>query len=108
MVYLYCKTYCYLYSLNIDVDKYLDLVSLEQTGDMSDLADKELRYYITKGLSNINNRFIKETLKKKNKQKEPSSRDLSFSIISILNNVTIIRTIKEKEFLFEAFINETD
>ena len=108
MVYLYCKTYCYLYSLNIDVDKYLDLVSLGQTGDMSDLADKELRYYITKGLSNINNRFIKETLKKKNKPEEPSSRDLSFSIISMVNSVTRVGTIKEKELLFEAFINDSE
>ena len=108
MTYLYCKTYCYLYDINVDVDKYLDLVSLGQTGDMSDLADKELRYYITKGLSNINNRFIKETLKKKNKPEEPSSRDLSFSIISMVNSVTRVGTIKEKELLFEAFINDSD
>ena len=108
MVYLYCKTYCYLYDINVDVDKYLDLVSLGQTGDMSDLADKELRYYITKGLSNINNRFIKETLKKKNKPEKPSSRDLSFSIISMVNSVTRVGTIKEKELLFEAFINDSE
>src|SRR5699024_9684901 len=40
MAYLYCKTYCYLYDINVNVDKYLDLVSLGQTGDMSDLADR--------------------------------------------------------------------
>lgn len=107
MVYLYCKTYCYLHNLNTDVDKYLDLVSLGQTGDMSDLADKELRYYVTKGLSNINNQFIKDTLKKKGKPEEPSSRDLSFSIISMVNSVTRVGTSEEKKILFEAFINDS-
>ena len=108
MTYLYCKSYSELNNLNIDVDKYLDLVSLGQTGDMSDLADKELRYYVTKGLSNINNQFIKDTLLKKGKPLQPSSRDLSFSIISMVNSVTRVGTPDEKKTLFEAFINQSE
>ena len=60
MVYIFLKYVNFLENLNLDIDKYLDLVALGAIGDVSNVADKEIRYYVTKGLNNITNPFIKE------------------------------------------------
>src|SRR5699024_9073308 len=57
MVYIFLKYVNFLENLDLDIDKYLDLVALGAVGDVSNVADKEIRYYVTKGLNNITNPF---------------------------------------------------
>lgn len=101
MVYLFCKIYCNEFLSRDVVDKYLDLVALGQTGDVSDISDPEIRYLAYTGVRNVNNPFIKAVMERKGIE-NPTTRDWSFSIISMINAVTRIGTLEEKRKLFEA------
>ena len=106
MVYIFLKYVNFLENLDLDIDKHLDLVALGQVADVSNVADKEIRYYVTKGLNNINNLFIKSVMERKGLQ-EMTGRDASFSIISMINAVTRIGSIEDKRELFNALISES-
>ena len=106
MVYIFLKYVNFLENLNLDVDKYLDLVALGAIGDVSNVADKEIRYYVTKGLNNITNPFIKATMERKG-LKEMTGRDASFSIISMVNAVTRVGTVEEKKELFDSIVSDS-
>ena len=106
MVYIFLKYVNFLENLDLDIDKHLDLVALGQIGDVSNVADKEIRYYVTKGLNNVNNLFIKATMERKG-LKEMTGRDASFSIISMVNAVTRVGTIEEKYELFNAIVSDS-
>ena len=106
MVFIFIKYFMFYKDININVDKYLDLVALGAIGDVSNVADKEIRYYVTKGLNNINNLFIKSVMERKGLQ-EMTGRDASFSIISMINAVTRIGSIEDKRELFNALISES-
>lgn len=107
MVYLFCKIYCNEFLSRDVVDKYLDLVALGQTGDVSDISNPEIRYLAYTGIRNINNPFIKAVMERKSIE-NPTTRDWSFSIISMINAVTRIGTIEEKHRLFEALAIDYD
>ena len=106
MVYIFLKYINFLENLDLDMDKHLDLVALGQIGDVSNVADKEIRYYVAKGLNNITNPFIKATMERKG-LKEMTGRDASFSIISMVNAVTRVGTIEEKYDLFNAIVSDS-
>ena len=106
MVYIFLKYVIFLENLDINIDKYLDLVALGAIGDVSNVADKEIRYYVTKGLNNITNPFIKAVMERKG-LKEMTGRDASFSIISMINAVTRIGTVEEKQDLFDAIVSDS-
>lgn len=106
MVYIFLKYVSFLENLDLDIDKHLDLVALGQVADVSNVADKEIRYYVTKGLNNINNLFIKSVMERKGLQ-EMTGRDASFSIISMINAVTRIGSIEDKRDLFNTLISES-
>lgn len=107
MVYVFCKIYYNNFLKQDVVDKYLDLVALGQTGDVSDISDPEIRYLTYTGVRNINNPFIKAVMKRKGIE-NPTTRDWSFSIISMINAVTRIGTLEEKHRLFEALAVDHD
>lgn len=106
MVYIFLKYVNFLENLDLDIDKHLDLVALGQVADVSNVADKEIRYYVTKGLNNINNLFIKSVMERKGLQ-EMTGRDASFSIISMINAVTRIGSLEDKRELFDALVSES-
>ena len=106
MVYIFLKYVNFLENLDLDIDKYLDLVALGAIGDVSNVADKEIRYYVTKGLNNITNPFIKAVMERKG-LKEMTGRDASFSIISMINAVTRKGTVEEKQELFDAIVSDS-
>lgn len=107
MVYVFCKIYYNNFLRQDVVDKYLDLVALGQTGDVSDISDPEIRYLAYTGVRNINNPFIKAVMERKGIE-NPTTRDWSFSIISMINAVTRIGTLEEKHRLFEALAVDHD
>lgn len=107
MVYIFLQYINMYINLDLDLEKYLDLVMLGSTGDVADISDKELRNYSVKGTQNINNKFIKTVLEQRGIN-DPTTRDMSFSIISMVNAVCRIGTIDEKHLLINAFINQSD
>lgn len=107
MVYLFLKHVDYFENIDFDLDKHLDLVALGQIGDVSNVSDKEIRYYVTKGLNKITNIFIKSVMKRKGLS-EMTGRDASFSIISMMNAVTRVGTIEEKHRMFDALVSDSE
>lgn len=104
MTYIFVKYFNNYNNLDVNVEKYLDLVALGQTADVSDISQSEIRYFVVNGLKNIQNSFIDTVLKERGYD-NPSSRDLSFSIISMINSITRVGTIEEKRQLFNAMVN---
>ena len=107
MVYIFLQYINMYINLDLDLEKYLDLVMLGSTGDVADISDKELRNYTVKGTQNINNKFIKTVLEQRG-IKDPTTRDMSFSIISMVNAVCRIGTVDEKHLLINAFTNQSN
>lgn len=107
MVYLFLKHVNYFENIDFDLDKHLDLVALGAIGDVSNVADKEIRYYVTKGLNETTNIFVKSVMKRKGLS-EITGRDASFSIISMMNAVTRVGTIEEKHHMFDALVSDSE
>src|SRR5699024_5797771 len=106
MVFIFIKYFMFYKDININVDKYLDLVALGAIGDVSNVADKVIRYYVTKGLNNISNPFIKAVMERKGLS-EMTGRDASFSIISMVNAVTHVGSVEEKKSIFDAIVSDS-
>jgi single-stranded-DNA-specific exonuclease len=70
-------------------DHYLDLVACGLIADMADMRNLETRYYIQKGLAQINNKFLKELFNK-----------VSFSTKGVINCVSV-------QFYIAPLINAT-
>lgn len=85
-----------------NVEKYLDLVAIGQIGDASDISNPEIRSIVLKGIDNIKNPFLKVALGQDLGFKKIAPKDLSFSVIPLINAVTRIGTVEERELLFEA------
>ena len=80
-----------------------DLVAIGQVGDSSDISQPEVRYMVFKGLSTIQNGFMKSVLMDHFGYLENiAPKDLSFSIIPLINAVTRVGTFEEKNLLFQA------
>lgn len=84
-------------------DEFLDLVAIGQIGDSSDIADLEIRKLVYKGLGQIKNKLLKTMIADTFELgKKLSARDMSFSVIPIINSVTRVGTFDERVLLFEA------
>lgn len=108
VVYKFCS---YIDSIlnNNQADNLLDLVAIGLIADMMDLRNFETRYLITEGLSNLRNPFIKAMNKAQNYQ--ISKHDglnpftVGFYIAPLVNAVTRVGTLEEKEILFESMLD---
>lgn len=85
VVYKFCKAVDDLIEDDIS-DKYLDLVAVGLIGDMMNVLDLENRYYISKGLQDVNNVGLSRILKgaKVNLYKY-NSKDIGFSVAPLIN-----------------------
>ena len=94
-----------------DADYFLDLASMGSIGDMSDITSLENRYINCIGLSHINNPCLKELVMKQSysigSTTEITPTDVSFYITPLVNALIRVGSTKEKEILFESFINGT-
>ena len=93
-------------------DKFIDLVALGEIADVMFQGTNETRYYIKKGLLNINNEGFKALLAAqdfslKGKGKPPYAGltpiDIAFYISPLINAVTRMGTEQENEVMFYAF-----
>ena len=84
------------------VDNYLDLVAVGQIGDSSDISNPEIRKLVLKGLENIKNPFLKVAIGQDLGFVKLTPKDLSFGVIPMINAVTRVGSMEERELLFEA------
>ncbi|HLO11556.1 MAG TPA: DHH family phosphoesterase [Pseudoneobacillus sp.] len=92
-----------------NLDNFLDVVSLGQIADASDIADPEIRYIVLKGLDNIQNNFLKVSIGQKNGfGVQLAPKDMSFGVIPLINSVTRVGELWEREVLFKALSHIDD
>lgn len=93
--------------------KFLDLVALGEIADVMDKTTSETNYLITTGLQTINNKGFKTLLEAqsyslKDKAIYPynglTSIDIAFYIAPLINAITRVGTLLEKEAMFYCFI----
>lgn len=100
--------YKFLQALDIklgtnNVENYVDLFAVGQVADISDISDPEIRKLVLKGLDNINNNFLKTVIQQEfGLFKVLSQKNLAFSVVPLINAVTRVGTLEEREILFEA------
>lgn len=108
VVYKFCSRIDELLGCNHS-DHILDLTAIGMIGDMMDIRNLETKYLIEKGLSNLENIFLKRM---RVAQDYPISRHgafdpyaVSFFIVPPINATIRVGTAAEKMILFEAMLD---
>ena len=95
---------------------YIDLAALGEIADVMDRSDIEANYIITEGLKNIKNKGFQTlieaqsySLKEKAEYPYPglTAIDIAFYIAPLINAITRVGTMTEKENMFYCFIEPT-
>jgi single-stranded-DNA-specific exonuclease len=102
LVLKFCQALDKTLGLNYSQDLY-DLAAIGQIGDTSDISENEVRNIVFKGLNNIKNPLLKLVLKDRfGSLNNIVAKDLSFSIIPMINSIVRIGEIEERDLLFRA------
>ena len=106
VVYKFC---CYIDELNNTnyAEKYMDLCSLALISDMMDLRTFETKYYVNKGLKEVNSGFMK-IMHDKARYKIGDTLTpigVAFYITPAINATIRVGTQEEKEVLFRALLH---
>lgn len=107
VVYKTLKRITELYSIEQDLDKYIDLLAVGLIGDMMDQRFNETNYYINKGLEDFNNPFL-VYLSAKNDHPMKGKRTphtISWYIVPFINAVTRVGSMADKLLVFESMLN---
>lgn len=88
---------------------YLDLVAMAEVADCMSPTDPETRYYISQGLTQINNGFFKQLIVQQSFSLFKNSDGLNyikiaFYIAPLINAMVRVGTMEEKRQMFQAFI----
>lgn len=90
-------------------EDFVDLCAVSLVGDMMDLREYENRFLINKGLSHITNTGLKQLIEQQSYSIGDTSKitptAIAFYIVPLVNAIVRVGTEKEKELLFEAFID---
>lgn len=105
VVYKFCKAIDDIIDDDVS-DKYLDLVAVGLVGDMMNVVNLENRYYITRGLQEVNNIGLNRILKgaKVNMYKY-NSKDIGFSVAPLINASS---RMGEIELAFQLLMIDND
>lgn len=85
-------------------DGYLDLFSIGQIADVSDISDLEVRSLMLRGFNAVNNPLIDRFIKTNHTKLTPKA--LQFSIIPMINAVNRVGSVEDKNTLFKALIKD--
>jgi single-stranded-DNA-specific exonuclease len=94
--------------LNVNyANDYLDLMAVGLIGDMMDTRELETRYYITKGMKQIRNPFIKALIDKQafSMKNLINMVSIAFYVVPLINACIRFGSQEEKINMFHAFIN---
>lgn len=97
--------------LNINhADHYLDLVAIGNIADMMDIRTLETRYYVYKGLEQINNSFLKALFDKQSYSTKGIVNVINcqFYIVPLINAAVRSATNEEKLKMIRAFLEEDE
>lgn len=110
ITYKFCKAIDEHLGIN-KADYFLDLVAVGNIADMMDMRELETRYYVLKGLENINNSFIKALLKQQEYSinGEINITNIAFYIVPLINAAIRVGDEEDKINMMKSFLesNET-
>lgn len=91
-------------------DEFLDLNAFGNISDVMDLRDFQTRYYINKGLENIQNKALIAMINAQSysMNNKINVHTISWYVTPIFNAMIRIGTFEERDLLFKAFIEEYD
>ena len=103
----FLKEYCKQYYPDLDMNQYLDLVAIAIIGDVMNLSTLENRYYVDKGLHNIQNPFFKALVEKRAfsiGSNIPTPTDVAFYLVPAINAIIRMSDKEEQKTLFQAIV----
>lgn len=112
VVYKFCEVLDEILGIS-QASQYLDLVALGEIADVMDRTDVETNYIIIYGLEHIQNKGFKALLNSQayslKAHGEPpydglNAIDVAFYIAPLINALTRVGTLEEKETMFYAFV----
>lgn len=112
VVYKFCEVLDDILGIN-QAHNYIDLAALGEIADVMDKTNTETNYIICEGLRNIHNEGFRTLIEAqsyslKEKAVAPyrnlTSIDIAFYIAPLINAITRVGTIEEKEAMFYCFI----
>jgi single-stranded-DNA-specific exonuclease len=109
IVYKFCKALDDKIGIN-QADYFLDLVSIGNISDMMDLRSLETRYYVLKGLKQINNLFLKELIDKQSFSMKGIVNivNCQFYIVPLINACIRSGNLQEKLQMVNAFLESKE
>ena len=112
VVYKFCEVLDNILGIN-QAHNYIDLAALGEIADVMDRTDTETNYIMLEGLKNIHNEGFRAlleaqsfTLKEKAVSPYPGLTpiDIAFYVAPLINAITRVGTMQEKETMFYCFI----
>lgn len=106
MVYKFCSYIDSLIGLNV-INNFIDLVAVGMTADMMDVRQFETRELIRRGFAQINNPFVKGIIDRDQFHftGEITQHKIAFYLVPLINAVTRVGSLKDKNILFESMLN---
>lgn len=91
-------------------NQYIDLMAVAMVADIMDLRDYESRFLTTRGLMNVENKFLKTLISKKSfdivNPECPNAYDIAFYISPLINACIRVGSKEDHDILFRAFIGD--
>ena len=108
-------TYRFLQALDAELwedyaDNYLDLCCVGNVADVMDIRNFETRYFINQGINSFNNKFLKALAKAQefSMHGELNVHNIAWYIAPVINAVTRVGSLEERELLFRAMIEQDE
>ena len=91
-------------------DNFLDLCCVGNVADVMDIRNFETRYFINQGVSNFKNKFLVALAKAQeySMHGEITVHNISWYIAPVINSITRIGTLEERELVFKAMIEQDE
>ena len=91
-------------------DNFLDLCAVGNIADVMDMRSCETRYFVNLGVANARNKFLQALIKAQefSMHGELTVHNIAWYIAPVINAVTRIGTLEERELLFRAMIEQDE
>lgn len=91
-------------------DDFLDLCAVGNIADLMDIRSFETRYFINQGIANFNNKFLCALAKAQDYSMggKLTVHNIAWYISPVINSITRIGTLEERELLFRAMIEQDE
>lgn len=91
-------------------DNFLDLCCVGNVADVMDMRSPETRFFVNQGIKSFNNKFLTALAKAQefSMNGELTVHNIAWYIAPVINAITRIGTLEERELLFKAMIEQDE